>query len=348
MTKTTRRIIFYFLCAVFFISVPLVILYSMGWTLDWQNYTLVKTGGLYLKSIPPKAQIFLNNKEKNSTPYFFSRLTPKTYWVKIILPDYYSWEKNLEVKPQLVTEARNIFLLPKNPISEPVAQNVTSTIAVYLKSQSEIKKETEAFQIASSSAGWILKNNDLYFVSKVNFNLYRTDLNYSFKEQISREPLPGKSQYEIFIGPADQIAILSAENNFYLLNKDTKIFEFLNSSIQNVQFSSDGKKVLFFSDYEIWVLYLEDFLIQPYKKAGEKELITRFAQKISEALFFPDNEHIAFAVGNQIKVVELDGRDQRNMVDFLLTPSPQIYYDFKNENFYYLSQSNLFLIKLSK
>jgi hypothetical protein len=61
------------------------------------------------------------------------------------------------------------------------------------------------------------------------------------------------------------------------------------------------------------VIYLEDILLQPYKKAGDKELVTRFAQNISQALFFPDNEHIAFVAGDQIKVIELDGRDQRNL-----------------------------------
>lgn len=349
MTKTTRRIIFYFLCVVFLIATPLVIFYAEGLTFDWENQQIVKTGGLYLKSLPQKADIFIDGAKEAQTPFLFSHLLPKNYQVKIELKGFHSWGKNLEVKPELVTEARNIFLFPQNPSSEFIAQNVTSTIPAFLNSIEKNKKENQAQKIASSSAAWVLKNNEIYFISEINFNLYRTDLNSFFREQISKEPLSENGNFKIFVGPAqNQIAVLSPKNKLYFLNKGSKIFELLSPSVRQAQFSDDGKKLLFFSDYEVWALYLEDFLIQPYKKAGEKELITRFAQKISQAIFFPDNEHLALVIGDKIKVIELDGRDQRNFIDFLTVPSPEIFYDSRNEYFYYLTQQKLFRIEIEK
>ena len=349
MTKTIRRVIFYSLCAVFLILTPLVIFYAQGFTFDWRTRQVVKTGGLYLKSTPPKAAIFINGMETKKTPYLFSHLVPQNYDLKIEMDGYYPWEKNLEVKPELVTEARNIFLLSKNPLTELLAKNVTSTIPVFLSSSEEKKKEIQARKTASSSAAWILKDNKIYFISEMNYNLHKTNLTFfpNNQEQISQEPLPEKGNFKILAGPnQNQIAVLSQKNNLYLFNNASRTFELLSSSVIQAQFSDDGKRLLYSSGNEIWVLYLEDILLQPYKKAGEKELITRFAQNISQTLFFPDNEHVAFVAGDQIKVIELDGRGRRNLVDWLTAPAPQIYFDTKNEFFYFLTGNKLFRIKI--
>ncbi len=349
MTKTTRRIIFYFLCAVFFVLTPLITLYSKGLTFDWETRRIVKTGGLYLRSLPQKAAIFLNGEKKNQTPYFFSHLSPKNYSVKIESEGFHPWGKNLEVKRELVTEARNIFLFPQNPPFNLLTENVTSTIPVFLSLPEEKTKEARAQKISLSSLVQILKGNEIYFISKINYNLYKTDLNLSFREQISKEPLAEKGEFEIILGNApDQITVLSSKKNLYLLNKNSRIFELLSPGVSQARFSADGKKLMFFSDHEIWILYLEDFLIQPNKKTGEKELITRFAQKISDVIFFPDDEHLAFVVGDKIKTTELDGRDRRNTIDFLTAPFPQIYFDGEKEIFYFLTEEKLFSLKLKK
>jgi len=349
MTKTTRRIIFYFLCAAFLVLTPAITLYSKGLTFDWANRRIVKTGGLFLKSTPDKADIWLNGEKKNQTPYFFSHLLPKNYLVKLESEDFHSWEKNLEVKGELVTEARNIFLFPKNPPTELLAENVSSTIPVFLSSPEEKEKENQAKKLALSSLGQIRQGNNIYFISKTNYNLYRTDLKNSSKEQISKEPLAEKGKYKIILGNAsDRLAVISSKNNLYLLNKDTGIFELSSAGVSQAKFSSDGKKLMFFSNQEIWILFLEDFLVQPYKKAGEKELITRFSQKITDVVFFPDNEHLAFVVGDKIKITELDGRDRRNTIDFLTVPAPEIYFDAEKETFYFLTGEKLFSLKLKK
>lgn len=349
MTKTTRRIIFYFLCAAFLVLTPVIILYSKGLTFDWENRRIVKTGGLFVKSTPPKADIFLNGEKENQAPYFFSHLLPKSYLVKVEKEGFHPWEKTLEVKGELVTEVRNIFLFPKSPAPKLLSENATSAIPVLLSSSEEKEKENQAKELALSSLGYLRQGNDIYFISKTNYNLYKTDLKASFKEQISKEPLAEKGKYKIILGNAsNRLAVISSKNNLYLLNKDTGTFELSSTGASQARFSSDGKKLMFFSDQEIWILYLEDFLVQPYKKAGEKELITRFSQKISDVIFFPDNEHLAFVVGDKIKITELDGRDRRNTIDFLTVPAPEIYFDAEKEIFYFLTEKKLFSLKLEK
>lgn len=342
MTKTTRRILFYGLVAVFILTTPPTILYAMGYSFDWQKYALVQTGGLYLKSIPSGAQIAISGKNENTTPRLVSRLRPGPYEITISKNDFYPWQKTLEVLPELVTEARNITLFPRQMQKELLADNVTSTIEYYLNSPSEKEKEILAQNIASSTAGWLLKNDNIFYISKANFILYRTDLSSSVKEQISREPLSPDSAYQPVSSDGKIFATLSSKGTLAWLNNETGIFETLDSQIKTAEISSDNKRIVYSTDNEIWIFYLQNILIQPYKSAGEKELVTRYAQKISQVIFYPDNEHLAFVVGNQIKIIELDGRDRRNTVDLITATKPQIYFDEINNYLYYLTQNQLF------
>jgi hypothetical protein len=316
----------------------------MGYSFDWQKRVLVQTGGLYLKSLPSGAQILINNKDKKTTPRLLSRLRPQTYDIAVTKDNFYSWQKKLEVAPQLVTEARNIILFPKQTNPQLIQQNVTSTIEYFLSSPEEYQKETQAQKIASSSVGWLLKNDNVFYIAQTNQILYRADLSGFVREQISKEYLP-ENKYKIIASGNNHFAALSGGGDLYLLNKDSGVFEKISSQIKDANFSNDNKKLLYRNENEIWIIYLENILIQPYKKIGEKELITRFAQKISDAIFYPDNEHIAFVVGDQIKIIELDSRDQRNAIDFLVAKNPQIYLDEPSSYFYYLTEKNLWRLK---
>jgi len=78
--------------------------------------------------------------------------------------------------------------------------------------------------------------------------------------------------------------------------------------------SNDGKKIAWWNDNELWVMWLNDMDYQPYKKSGEKELITRFSTKIKNAAWFRDNDHIVVD-SDGYKVVEIDKRGGLNIVE---------------------------------
>lgn len=317
----------------------------MGYSFDWQTQSLVQTGGFYFKSLPADATIFINNQNQKTTPRLISRLPPKIYSVKIDKNSFYSWQKNLEIMPALITEARNIILFPEILNPEEINNNITSTIPYFLAAPEEKLNQLQAQNIASSSAGWLSRGQDIFYVDRTNSILYRRDFGGFIKEQLSKESLP-KETYKVSASTNGRYLALSENNDLFLLNKDTGIFDKIYNQVKNAKFSSDNKKILIQTANELWVLYLEDILIQPYKKAGGQELITRYSRPITQAIFYPDNEHIAFVVDNQIKIIELDGRDRRNSVDFISAPSPQIYFDEPNSYFYYLTQNELFRIKL--
>ena len=345
MTLTTRRLIFYTMVVLFLLATPPTILYSIGYSFDWQKKSLVQTGGLFLKSSPSGAQILINGKEKKVTPKLISHLIPKTYKITLGKEGYQAWEKNLEVKPKLVEEARSIILFPKDIKSE-LASSSVSSIKDFLQTPEEKELQIQAAKVASSTAGWLYSEHNLYYINNTNFILYRSDLNGYIKEQLSQQFLP-KDNYTIFTGNNNQVMVLGQQTgNLFWLNKNTQAFESLANNVKSAIFSSDGKKIAYWNNNEIWINYIEDILVQPYKKAGDKELITRHSQTISQVIFYPNNDYLAYIIGDQIKIIELDGRDSRNIINFISAPNPQIYFDEPNSYFYYLTNNQLFRVKL--
>lgn len=361
MTQGARRLIFYGLVLVFIFIAPATILYATGYSFDWEKRQLVKTGAFYFKSLPKGAQIFINGELKDTTPAFIDRLLPHQYLIEISKDGFWPWKKNLSIQSlsgtetPLVTEARNILLIPKNPEISLVLNNATSTLD-YLLSPEEKAAFYQASTTATSTlkdvASWTLFENSIYYLQKSNLILYKTDINGTSKAQISFQSLPmTEKTYQIKVSKAE-IAIWEPQGTLYLLNPETKIFEAIANEIDGAEFSSDNKKLLYWNSHEIFVLWLKEVLVQPYRKAGDKELITRFANKIAQAIWFSEtNEHIIFVVrdetdADQIKITELDGRDLRNTYDIYSGKISEIYYNQNDDLLYFLTDRKLYSLDL--
>ena len=118
MSKSVRTLLFALFAASFLLITPLVIGYSQGYRLDWQDKIIVQTGGLFLEPRPAPVEVYLNKQlaKKSSFVFqnvFLGNLIPGNYQLRIEKADYSAWEKNLDVYPKLVTETRNVTLFPK-------------------------------------------------------------------------------------------------------------------------------------------------------------------------------------------------------------------------------------------
>lgn len=343
MTRTVRRLIFYAFVLIFLIITPPTILYAIGYSFDWENYKITQTGGLYFKTIPP-AQIFLDGKSAGMTPRLISQLAPGEYLVEIIQPGFIPWKKTLNVQPRLVLEARNIFLFPEYIQPALLVPHATTTILDYLANNEEKARDVKAEQIASTSVGWIRQGEKIFYVSPQNYILYQTNLAAAPANQVSKEPLPKDSRFEIIV-QGNYLAALAQNGGLYL-SKDGVIFQKIADDIKGAQISIDQKKLLYFNDHEIYVYFLQDLLLQPYKIAGDKELITRHSQKITQAIFWPNNEYVAFVAGDTLKAAELDDRDIRNIYDIYSDNIAEIYFNPNNELLYLLAGEKLLSIDL--
>lgn len=357
MTRRTRRIIFCLFLIAFIILVPGIILYARGYNFDWEKKTIVATGGIYLKSHPPKAEIYINDKLKGRTNKFIRRLIPKVYEIKIIKDDYHLWQKKLTVKTGMVTKVDNIFLVPFNPKILLVATESQAYSSFFEESYSltevtEIIKKKSKYTIFNiDNLNFNPKENKLYFLS--NNNLYSLELD--------KDNLENSTLSDILVSNVVNYAMY--KNGVIYLDYFTgKIFELDLSSLKSAEFfdqvfpsfnqgewilSNDGEKLLCKKEQSVEILWLkeirDDSIIH---KRGSTEKID-FGQTINNVIWHPKtDEHLIISTNDSILVTELDNRLPRNTINFITTEKPEIKYDPKNKTLYFLSQERLYETEL--
>lgn len=152
MTYRTRRIIFWALVGLFIIISPLTVFYSKGYRFDFQKWEVFKIGGLNLQIKINDAKIFINNRLKAQSGGLlyssnFFKLLPGTYKIRIAKENYQDWQKDLTVKPNLVTDAYNIILFPQKT---QVTQITNEPAAFFLFSPNNVKILLAALDATSS------------------------------------------------------------------------------------------------------------------------------------------------------------------------------------------------------
>jgi hypothetical protein len=206
----------------------------------------------------------------------------------------------------------------------------------------DLNNRNENKLIAEKIYGYDLSNSFVYYLKKDNGIIYRAKIqNGEASEQLSTQSIENISEngdFRIIAYDKDRIAII-ANGKFYIYNngEHKNYFYQLAENIDGIQFSNDGKKLLFWDEYEIFVYFARDWETQPIRMENETKSITRFSQKIKNVHWFYDYEHILFSAGESIKIVETDLRDRLNMEDLLLLKNnnPKVVYDFSQDFLYF-------------
>ncbi|MDO8676499.1 MAG: hypothetical protein Q7K16_02515, partial [Candidatus Azambacteria bacterium] len=102
-----------------------------------------------------------------------------------------------------------------------------------------------------------------------------------------------------------------------------------------------------FNEREIWIKWIKDSNYQPLKMAGDTELITRFSQKIEDAQWFKDSEHLIVSVGGILKFLEIDDRGGINIFDIAAIAGP-FYYDRDQDMVFKFEGNKLIRVNLSR
>lgn len=132
MTLRTRKSIYYTFLALFLLVGAYLVMVTQGLVLDLAKFRIVKTGGIYLRTLPADAAILVNKEPYRSESGILSRgtlvnnLLPDTYHVEVSAPGYRTWQKDLTVENGLVASASNVFLWKERYAETPVA---TSSVA---------------------------------------------------------------------------------------------------------------------------------------------------------------------------------------------------------------------------
>jgi hypothetical protein len=112
----------------FFLLIPVVILYSTGYRLD-KDFSLTSTGGLYVFYPESGAEVYLNGSLADQTSLFergifLDELSPDTFTVEVKKAGYIPWKKTVEVRERRVAEAYP-FLIPETISTSSVKRFIT-------------------------------------------------------------------------------------------------------------------------------------------------------------------------------------------------------------------------------
>ncbi len=148
MSHNSRRALFYVLFLLFLALGTGVVLFAQGWRMDFPSFRISKVGGIYVRSYPEDANIFLNGKAVENQSGFLSNgtlvsdLFPKNYLLDLTSPGYVDWHENVAVAPSLVANHKYAVLVPADPVSA-----ATSTVVDFRESQDDILLETSGEKI---------------------------------------------------------------------------------------------------------------------------------------------------------------------------------------------------------
>jgi len=209
------------------------------------------------------------------------------------------------------------------------------------KELSEVNLSTKEISspILENIITFTISYNDVYYLDASGF-VFKNKLSFNQEERLNIIPFSIKEETEYEITVLNSYVFLQENNILYLFDRNKKSFEKFFEPIKGFKSSPDFQKMVYFNDYEIWVLFLEKKYDQPQKEAGEKLFITRFSEKIDN-LFWYTSHYLIFNAGDKIKVVEIDDRDKINIVDLDEFKEPKIFWS--NKKLYILSEENLYV-----
>lgn len=274
-----RHIAFFFSLALYITLLPIILSYSLGYHIDFHKFIIYKTGILSLRSTPSGASIYVNGKlYKDITPARVEELRPGTYFIEVKREGFYPWQKDLAVRPNMVTRAENILLFPTLQEMEKVGD-----------------RETENFFIPDDKS-------QIYYMTKSGF--YKSNIDGTNSKKIS-----SYSQWP--------------------------------SEILGKKLSPDGKKVLYFNENGIWVIYLSGRNVAKDSDVAEVEEVLRTPEIIMDVFWHSGSNHIIFVAGRDINVLEIGKGGGKNMVTLTkCRRQPQgLYYDESNDSLYFNDSS---------
>lgn len=184
------------------------------------------------------------------------------------------------------------------------------------------EKPEERILLDTKVGGFDFAGNRIYYYHLTDNTIWEIkDNNIETKKQIASILTITDEDAFVKMVTYDQyrIAITTPEKKLFLFNYEKEEGEIsikeLSGDIQDIQFSNDGKKLLYWSNNEIWYIMLRDWDVQPIREKGEKFLITRSSAPIKNVQWIEDYENIFFSIGDTIKSSGIDTRDHIELVN---------------------------------
>ncbi len=201
---------------------------------------------------------------------------------------------------------------------------------------SEMGQKRSLKEVAAVS----LEKDGIYLLDQEGF-LLKSDYSLSSQEKITNEPFLIKKETKYTIEKVNSHIALLEGKSFYLLKPGENRFEKIAEEVEGIRVSPDSKKISYFSESEIGIIFLESIAGQPKREKGEIQFFSRFSRKIGNVFWYTPH-YLIFNSGDKIKVSEIDNRNGMNSVDLAEFPEPEIFWYQEIGKLCLLSRENFF------
>jgi len=342
--------------------------------IKYLTFSQDKKRAIYLTSSQPALRLidFTDNTDIQIYPASASAKTGYT----VLLPSLSNlsdilWSPNGERLILSFTANRYYILNLKNPIEIIDIHNLIKILSNYkLYSIKDL-----AFHPQNSDRIYFYFKNNLYFIEIDNSNpnnslvsspivynaltyvIYNDKILYiDTNGEFYKTSLDGLSFKKIFdipiFKPGQSISIINDEilvidKSLYLLNSQAQVFDKISENTEEIVLSDNRKRILWRTQNEIGVMWLEPELEPMPRNRYETEVIKTAGDIIQAVWYAKTNQHIIIATENKVEITELDNRSTRNTADIITIQNPSVFYNTINDILYILSNEKLYWMKFS-
>jgi len=170
--------------------------------------------------------------------------------------------------------------------------------------------------------------------------IYQTDEAFSTKQKLNSQPFPIKHETEYKLYVFSEWIFVQERDTLYLFNQETQSFEKFFEGVSSLKISPNLNKLLYFSQNEIWILFLNKQGSQPKREKGERVFLLRLSEKIKD-VFWIRPEYLIFNTKSDTKIIETDNRDRTNIVHWAEFKDSEIFWNQYDKSLYVLDKGNL-------
>lgn len=300
LSKKRRVIVLITLVIIFIFGAPTLILYSTGYRLD-NALSLVKTGGIFIHSDLSGTKVYVDDEfiENNGLILrntLIQDLRPnKRHKVRVEKEGFFTWNKDLLVLPNLVTEG-SILMIPTDIKFEDIPE--------FIKDKEEDKKEGEVVKKDTSTlstlltplnpeyktVGALFENSSEQFEMEVSTTTVKTIGGI-------RRTVISTSTEIVLPASIELLEIPDIENKEQIKEKN-KIVTWLEDGVVKVVWAGKEEAIPFFFCQE----------------ECNDEISVFMGENIKRYEFFPGRDDALLILTNSgLFVVEIDNRSKANM-----------------------------------
>lgn len=158
----------------------------------------------------------------------------------------------------------------------------------------------------------LLPNEYLVEIKKEGYHPWEKTLNVESKKVTFAQNIllfPKNPSFEI-LKETEKIFTESTKIDLSYLNLKEDFEKKLKTETKGFLLSPDEKNLLWWNDFELWIFSLEK---------EKEEILARYSKKIEDALWHPSSAHVIFTFSDSIRVIEIDNRSGKNVVELIKT-----------------------------